>query len=55
MFPSHKTLSKKVLPCVMKHTLEKFVSPYVNIAISITIAFDLWMNKDAFNIFAFVN
>jgi hypothetical protein len=54
MFPSHKTLTKKMLPCTMKHTLEKFVLPYVNVVVSITITFDLWMNKNALDIFAFV-
>jgi hypothetical protein len=40
---------------MMKHTLEKFVSHYVSVVISFTIAFDLWMNKYTFDIFAFVN
>jgi hypothetical protein len=43
------------LPCMMRHTLEKFVWPYVNVAISVTLTFDLWMNKYALDIFAFVN
>jgi hypothetical protein len=35
----------------MKHTLEKFVLPYVNATISIT-TFDLWMSKCALDNFA---
>jgi len=38
----------------MKHTLEKFVLPYVNDVISVTTTFDLWMNKGALDIFALV-
>ncbi len=55
VFPSHKTLTKKVLPCLVKCTLEKFVLPYINAATSITTTFDLWMSKRAFNIFSLVN
>jgi hypothetical protein len=47
VFPSCKTLTKKVLSYMMKHTLEKFVLPYVNATISITTTFDLWMSKGA--------
>jgi hypothetical protein len=38
----------------MKHTLEKFVLPYVNGVVSVTTTFDLWMNKGALEIFALV-
>jgi hypothetical protein len=54
VFPSHRTLTKNVLPCLVKCTLEKFVLPYINVAISITTTFDLWMNKGALNIFSLV-
>ncbi len=40
---------------MMKHTLEKFVLPYVNGVNSITTTFDLWMSKGALDIFAHVN
>ncbi len=54
MFPSHRIQIEKVLPCMMKHTLEKFVLPYVNGVVSVTTTFDLWMNKGALEIFALV-
>ncbi len=54
MFPSCKTLTKKVLSYIMKHTLEKFVLPYVNAIIFITTTFDIWMNKGALDTFAIV-
>jgi hypothetical protein len=38
-----------------RHTIEKFVLPYVNVVVFVTITFDLWMNKDALDIFTFVN
>jgi hypothetical protein len=38
----------------MKHTLEKFVLPYVNGVVFVTTTFDLWMSKGAFDIFALV-
>jgi hypothetical protein len=41
VFPSCKTLIKEVFPCMVKHALEKFVSLYINVAISITTTFDL--------------
>jgi hypothetical protein len=53
LFPSCKTLNEKVLPCIMKLTLE-FVLPYVNAIISIIRTFDLWMSKGAFDTFAFM-
>jgi hypothetical protein len=52
MFPSCKTLNEKVLPCMMKLTLE-FVLPYVNAIIFVIRTFDLWMSKGAFDTFAF--
>jgi hypothetical protein len=54
MFPSHRTLTKKVLPCLVKCTLEKFVLLYINATISLTTTFDLWMSKGALNIFSLV-
>jgi hypothetical protein len=54
VFPSHKTLIEKILPCMVKYTLEKFVLPYINVVASVTTTFDLWMNKSAFDIFALV-
>jgi hypothetical protein len=51
MFPSCKTLNEKVLPCMMKLTLE-FVFPYVNAIIYVIATFDLWMSKGAFDTFA---
>jgi len=38
----------------VKCTLEKFVLPYINVAISITTTFDLWMTEGALNIFSLV-
>jgi len=38
----------------MKCTLQKLVFPFVNVTISMTATFNLWMNKGAFNTFAFV-
>lgn len=37
-----------------KHTLQKFVVPYINVAIFVIATFDLWMNKGVLNIFTFV-
>jgi hypothetical protein len=54
MFPSHRIQIEKVLPCMMKHTFEKFVLPYVNGVISVITTFDLWMNKGQLDIFALV-
>jgi len=54
VFPSRKTLIEKVLPCMVKHTLEEFVLPYINVIASVTTTFDLWMNKSAFDIFSLV-
>ncbi len=39
---------------MMKHTLEKFVLPYVNVVIFVTTTFDFWMIKSKLDIFAFV-
>jgi hypothetical protein len=41
VFPSCRILTEKVLPCMMKHTLEKFVFLYVNATIFIITPFDL--------------
>jgi len=38
----------------MKHTLEKFVLPYVNVVIFVTTTFDFWMIKSKLDIFALV-
>jgi hypothetical protein len=38
----------------VKCTLEKFVLLYINVGISITTTFDLWMSKGALNIFSLV-
>jgi len=54
VFLSRKAQIEKVLPCMMKHTLEKFVLPCVNGVVCITTTFDLWMSKGAFDIFALV-
>jgi hypothetical protein len=52
MFPSCKTLNEKVLPYMMKPTVE-FVLPYVNAIVFVITTFDLWMNTGAFDIFPF--
>ena len=39
---------------MVKHALEKFVSLYINVAISITTTFDLWMSKVALDTSAVV-
>jgi hypothetical protein len=36
---------------MMKHTLEKFVLPYVNGVVFVTTTFDLWINKTALDTF----
>ncbi len=54
VFLSHRIQIEKVLPCMMKHTLEKLVLPYVNGEVSIITTFDLWMSKGAFDIFSLV-
>jgi hypothetical protein len=38
----------------MKHTIEEFVLPYVNVIVFLTTTFDLWMNKGTLDIFALV-
>jgi hypothetical protein len=53
VFPSHKTLTKEALPCMMKHTLEKNNNNNQCIVL-ITSTFDLYMNKGAFDTFALV-
>jgi hypothetical protein len=53
MFPSCKTLNEKVLPYMMKPTVE-FVLPYVNAIVFVITTFDLWMNTGAFDIFPFM-
>ncbi len=39
---------------MMKYTLQKFVFPFINIAIFIIATFDLWMSKGALDTFALV-
>ncbi len=39
---------------MMKHTLEEFVLPHVNVVIFVTTTFDFWMSKSKFDIFALV-
>jgi hypothetical protein len=53
VFPSHKTLTKTILPFMTKHILEEFVLLHVNVVVSI-ITFNFWMNKGVFNTFTFV-
>jgi hypothetical protein len=48
------SLIEEVLPYMMICIFEKFVLPYVNVIVSITLAFDLWMNKGALDTFALV-
>jgi hypothetical protein len=40
-FPSCKTLTKEVWPYIMRHTFQKFVLPYVNAIVFVTITFDI--------------
>ncbi len=54
MFPSCRTLIEEVLFYTMICTFEKFVLPYVNVIVFVTLAFDLWMNKGALDTFALV-
>ncbi len=54
VFLSHRTLTEEILPSMMKRTLQKFVFLFINVAISITITFDLWMDKGALNTFTFI-
>jgi len=54
VFPSCRTLTKKKLPSMMKCTLQEFVFPSINVAISIIATFDLWMSKGALDTFALV-
>jgi hypothetical protein len=54
VFPSHKTLIKEILPCMMKRTFEEFVLSYVNVIAFLPTTFDLWMNKDTLDIFSLV-
>jgi hypothetical protein len=41
VFRSHRTLIEKVLFCIMKHTFEKFVLPFVSVVVFVTSTFDL--------------
>jgi hypothetical protein len=52
VFLSHKNIIEEVLFCMMKHTLEEFILPYVNAVLSITTTFDLWINKGTLDNFA---
>jgi hypothetical protein len=52
---STKIIIEEVLFCMMKHTLEEFVLPYVNAIFSITTTFDLWINKGTLDNFAVMN
>jgi len=54
VFPSCKTLIEEIVPYMMICTFEKFVLSYVNVIVSVTPAFELWMNKGALGIFALV-
>jgi hypothetical protein len=53
VFPSHKTLTKTILPFMAKHILEELVLLHVDVVVSI-ITFNFWMNKGVFNTFTFV-
>jgi hypothetical protein len=37
-----------------KHTPQKFVVPYINVATFVIATFDLWMNKGVLDTFTFV-
>jgi hypothetical protein len=37
---------------MVKHTLDEFVLPYIDVVVSVITSFDLWMNKSAFDTFA---
>jgi hypothetical protein len=54
VFPSRRTLTKNILPFMMKWTLQEFVFPFVNVICSIIATFDLWMGKGAFHTFSLV-
>jgi hypothetical protein len=54
VFPSCKIVTKEVLHYMMKHTVEKFVLPYVNALIFIITTFHLCMRKSALDTFVLV-
>ncbi len=54
MFPPCNTLTEDILPFMMKCTLQELVFPFINAVIFVITTFDLWINKGAFDIFAFV-
>ncbi len=54
VFPTRRTLTKNILPFMMKWKLQEFVFPFVNVIGSIIATFDLWMGKGAFDTFALV-
>jgi len=54
VFPSHRTLTKDILPFMMKHTLQELLFPFINVVTSIIVTFDLWMNKGALDTFTLV-
>jgi hypothetical protein len=54
VFPSHKTLTKTILPFMTKHTLEEFVLLHVDVVVSIITKLNFWMSTCVFNTFTFV-
>jgi len=51
LFLSHRTLTKELLPYMVKRTLEEFVLTYINATIFVKATFYLWMSKRAIDIF----
>ncbi len=51
---SRRTLTKELLPCMVKCTFEEFVLTYNNAIVFVKTTFYLWMSKSAFDIFALV-
>jgi hypothetical protein len=54
LFLSRKTLTKEVLPYIVKRTLEEFVLTYINATIFVKATFYLWMSKSVVDIFSLV-
>jgi hypothetical protein len=54
LFLSHKTLTKEVLPCMVKHTFEEFVLTYINATVFVKATLYLGMSKSVVDIFALV-
>jgi len=54
LFLSHRTLTKELLPYMVKRTLEEFVLTYINATIFVKATFYLWMNKHALDIFGLI-